>query len=145
MKKIISSLLICTLFLSCSSRTEVEWKVIGYCCGECSGSCFSGYYIEKESIYKISGKYCDNYDISNKTILEKNEFETVRNVLAKLPSDYVEFSGQYGCPDCRDQCAVFVSYKLDGNIKEIILDPDPGMHPKEFEEFVSAMLGLQLF
>jgi hypothetical protein len=142
--KTIITILIFQLFLSCTSSKETDWMVIGYCCGECHDKCFSGYYIEKDSIYKISGKYCDDVDISNKIVTDNEEYAKVANVADKLPNNYTNFSGTYGCPDCHDQCSIFVSFKLNGNITKIILDPDLGMHPEEFNDFVNGILDMEL-
>ena len=50
--------------------------------------------------------------------------------------------GRYGCPDCRDQCRIYISFQ-NGNDKGIILiDLSEGGHPKEIDAFIKGVMNL---
>ncbi len=141
-------ILIISLFAVCSCTNKKEntkISVIGFCCGECYGNCFQGFYIDKnKKIYKIEGNYCNEIDTINKVEIDYIKEQEVKNVINSLPLDYNDYEGIIGEPDSRDQCAVYLSYKKNNKTIEVIIDPDSGKHPKKFDEFVRKVLELRL-
>lgn len=144
MKQLVVSLLIFQFFFGCSESKSVERKIIGSCCGACYGDCFSGYLIENDVVFKISGKSCEDIHWDQKIKLNKNKSQDIQELFNKLPENYTDYSGTYGCPDCHDQCTIFISFKIADVVTEIFLDPDPNMHPSEFNEFIEGISNLQL-
>jgi hypothetical protein len=136
--------LILQLISACSQPNLVERKIIGSCCGECYGDCFSGYLIENDAVFKISGKSCEEIHSDQKIKLNRKKSEAVRHLFNMLPENYTDYSGTYGYPDCHDQCTIFISFKIEDVVTEIFLDPDSGMHPSEFDEFIEGISNLDL-
>ncbi len=136
------------LFAVCScanNKEKTEISVIGFCCGECYGNCFQGFYIdENKKIYKIEGNYCNEIDTINKVEIDSIKGQKVKDAINSLPLDYNDYEGIIGEPDSHDQCAVYFSYKKNNKIIEVTIDPDSGKHPKKFDEFVRKVLELGL-
>jgi hypothetical protein len=134
------------LIAICSCKSDLKPSrpvIIGFCCGECSGKCFRGYLISDTAVYEVEGTYCDNIDTSTKQRVNKTIENKVREIFGVLPPGYAKYQDTIGCPDCHDQCAVFIS---TGGIPghRAIIDPDNSKHPKELDEFVRRIWELKL-
>jgi hypothetical protein len=142
-------LLFTLLFIfSCQSvqvkQDENEYQIIGLCCGECIGSCFRGFFISHEVVYRIKGKYCDNFDTLNKQPVDKSLSDKVKLVLNELPSQLEKYHGKIGCPDCHDQCGIYLSFGNNNKYQQVIIDPDIDKHPDELKRFVQKVQELKL-
>lgn len=131
--------------LSCSDTNfDNEETIIGIYCGECVGNCFQGYIIIGDSVTKLSAKYFDQLENNSKTKISVEEKNQVKNLLKFLPSNVEKYKGAIGCPDCHDQCGIYLSLKNKGKTTTILIDPDKEKHPKEFEKFVAGTKNLKL-
>jgi len=125
-------------------QDENDYKIIGVCCGECAGSCFQGFLISHEVVYKIQGKYCDNFDTMSKQPVNKRLSDKVKLVLNELPGQLTKYHGEIGCPDCHDQCGIYLSFGVNNKQQHVIIDPDSDKPPSELKEFVQRVQELKL-
>jgi hypothetical protein len=141
-------LLISILFLSLSfnscSYNEIDQITIGIYCGECPSHCFQGYTITGDSVVKISANYYNDIQNSSKTKISLEEARKVKKLRSLLPSNLSKFNETIGCPDCHDQCGIYVSYKTNSGSRVILIDPDEGKHPSEFNSFILELKEVQL-
>jgi hypothetical protein len=137
--------LVLTLF-SCGNSTyyKSQETIIGIYCGQCEGNCFQGYAISGDSILKVSAKYHDQLKAGDRMKASKEEAKQVRDLLKLLPSNLDKYQGTIGCPDCHDQCGIYLSWNNSTGMKAIHIDPDKDKHPQELDAFVSAMSDLKL-
>lgn len=130
---------------ACQNVKQENYSIIiGFCCGECEGKCFQGYLISNDSVFKISGKYCDRIDRLNKVAADQNESIRVKEVLNSLPADFRKYEGTIGLPDTRDQCAVYLSFYNGYRWNKVIIDPDKNRHPEDLNRFVDKIQDLKL-
>jgi hypothetical protein len=144
MKHFLTFTLVVLTLLSCGLRidSEKEDTIIGVYCGMCQGSCFQGYSITNDSVSSVSAKYYDKLDSTSRVRVSPEEEKKVRDLLKLLPADINEYERKYGCPDCHDQCGVYISLKSEGTEKIILIDPVEGKHPKELAPFVLGIRSL---
>jgi hypothetical protein len=133
-------------FLSCGSSVNYQKRemIVGVYCGECRGDCFQGYTLTGDSVTKISAKFNDQLRSSSEAKASSEEAGQVNELLGLLPADINNYKGKYGCPDCHDQCGIYLSLKNNSRKTIIFIDPDEGKHPKELDAFVRAVNNLKL-
>ncbi|MGZ8536480.1 MAG: hypothetical protein ACXWV4_13175 [Flavitalea sp.] len=141
----LSLIVLIYILSSCSHVERATGEItIGVYCGMCKGSCFQGYTISGSTVTRISAKYHDQLQnrISTSTAIE--EAMRVKDILKSLPDDLRKYPQTIGCPDCHDQCGVYLSIKNRYGVSVIHIDPETGKHPKEFEAFIAGINSLKL-
>ena len=110
---------------------------IGMGCGHCMGQCFTGFRIAGDKVVKLSSRYINDVDTATESPASASEATSAKQLISAIPKDLDKYPERIGCPDCADQCAIYLSVKSAGKTKTIIIDPDD--HPSEFDAFVAGV------
>ena len=125
-----------------NSEAPLKESTLGIACGQCGGQCFQGFKISKDRVLKLSAPYYNELEKAVTAPASSSEANAARKLLSLLPKDLEKYPDKIGCPDCADQCAIYISTQSSGGIKTIVIDPNE--HPAEFDSFVAEVKKLQL-
>ncbi|MBN2613564.1 MAG: hypothetical protein JXB00_18555 [Bacteroidales bacterium] len=116
---------------------------LGYYCGECAKNCAIIYKIDRtgvfadttDSFFSNPDRY-DYFSLHQGAEVKDLTYSDFESIIKLLPDNLKKYPGIVGCPNCYDQCGIFISYKG----KDIRLDP---VSPSDdFKEFSKAFLNL---
>lgn len=143
MRTVYILIIILGTILSCqNSEAPLEQATLGMACGICNGQCFQGFRISKDRVLKLSAPYFDELEKASTAPASPAEANAARQLLSLLPKGLEKYPDKIGCPDCADQCAIYISTQSSGRTKTIVIDPNE--HPVEFDSFVARVKALQL-
>lgn len=114
---------------------------IGMGCGNCLGQCFTGFRIAGDKVVKLTSRYINDVDSAVESPASSSEATAARQLIVSIPKELDKYPERIGCPDCADQCAIYLSTRSAGKTKTIIIDPDD--HPSEFDTFVEGVRSLK--
>jgi hypothetical protein len=134
---IIISLALAVSSCAVTKATEQELTIIGRNCGMCRGTCFKGYQITGDTINVVEAASSDKLAYATLTKGSADDERQFRELLELLPSVTWPSSERIGCPDCHDQCGIYVYISKGSKIKTVMIDPDAGAVPKELAPFVT--------
>lgn len=151
-------MLLTTLLLaSCTSsnhsstqkNNQVDYLVFGVFCGESPGRGLTMYKVNDTALY------IDSTDTYLKLrgapftfsflCTSGPKFTAARELVSKIPHEFYTLDTiGFGCPDCLDQCGVYVEARTSGNIKRWSIDTDTTRIPSyaiAFEREIYRTLG----
>ncbi len=104
----------------------------GSYCGECAGTCFTVYKVTSDSLwiesdnkfFHLLGKDSIMQGFKG-TGLSKEEQQKAVYVIKDIPDTLTKLNSlTFGCPDCADQCGIFLEFKIKGVFKRFLIDPE---------------------
>jgi hypothetical protein len=145
MQKLLILFILPAMISGCTidGKKSVQETMIGIACGECEGKCFHGYRLTTAGVSKFTTIYLDDLDKAQWSKAMDFEAERVKKIVSLLPPNLEQYPSRIGCPDCADQCAIYIATQTEVGVKMIVVDPSS--YPKEFTAFVEEMKTLQLF
>lgn len=141
------SFVICSLVvISCDKDKDQEdimdgEFVFGITFGECQGDCAEFYLLKDEKLYYDKVDYgFQNIEFSNNTVKNSALVERAEDLKISLPSYLKENEDMtFGCPDCGDWGAIYVSITTDGVKSFWHLDNMNSGNPEEIQAYVESI------
>lgn len=140
MNKLICSLLILLLFISCKKEDNTntatyDYLIFGHFYGMCwSEECVETYKLTTNSLYEDT---LDDYmhNSFSFTQLSQAKFNQVSSLLNNISNDLLnETDTIIGCPDCADQGGVYVQISENGIVKRWLID-QANVAPQSIQDF----------
>jgi len=132
MKKVLPLLFLTGLAFSCTNETDpglgqADYVVFGIAFGECIGDCITIFRVSELRLEEdTNSQYLTNdFQFVPSRVLNDSQLNEARKLLHSIPGDLMQNpADRYGCPDCRDQGGIYIQYKIQGELKKVVIDPD---------------------
>ncbi|MEO5647494.1 MAG: hypothetical protein ABIQ56_03970 [Chitinophagaceae bacterium] len=110
-----------------NSNKGIEYIIFGRYCGRCiSGKCAPMYkadFLNKKITLDNSSNYTAGKPLAFTTELPAEKFNLVSKLDTYLPDSlFLTTEKRFGCPDCADQCGIYLEIKKAGKKYDFELD-----------------------
>ncbi|GAA4345380.1 hypothetical protein GCM10023184_47290 [Flaviaesturariibacter amylovorans] len=132
-------MLLLSLLAGCRpSGAGSDETILGLACGMCDGNCFSGIRMRSGNMERFAAPRIGALDRARLSTASPEEAQRFNRLIKLLPPRLDRYPNRIGCPDCADQCTIYLSVPTASGNKTIELDPN--QHPPEFAPFVKAFM-----
>jgi hypothetical protein len=122
-----------------------NYTIFGYYCGMCVKACNSFWLVDENGLFADrSGKFWETRDVRyfrGKGICGAEHEKTIA-LIKKIPVEFTRLDKgerQVGCPDCRDQCGLYLQITNGIITRSVFLDPEASGEPKHIMQFISDL------
>ena len=129
MKKALAILLLCVGVFSCDEDVfpyhSTDYLIFGSFGNECSGDCMTAYRVTDLKVEEDdwTQRFSNDYQFIPTRLLDSDALQRAQELMENLPADLINNDEErYGCPDCADQGAVFLTFHQRGEQRTIVLD-----------------------
>ena len=130
-----------------NSLEHTDYLIFGNFAGECSDDCIQNYLLDmkERALYRISNKkypYGSQLNLlqSDRYKLADEDFQLAKHLFEKLPEEIMEQANPtIGCPDCRDQGGLYLSFSSAGEVYEFYIDTDKDAIPDFLHDYTDEL------
>lgn len=146
MKKLIILVLLPLFFIACKKETpntvalNTDYFAFGHYYGFCSNNCVDMYLIKDTLLYADDMPKYEQPLVFKNTVLEITKRDVAKKLLDQFPSYFMAHPNAIiGCPDCRDQGAIYIELKQNGTNIHWTIDPDTSGQPQEIRAYIQSL------
>lgn len=132
---------------------NLDYILFGVYCGKCTGHCATMYqYNIRGNTNTLFVDTTDSFLRNNEDVIcqmqinDSKKIELAKNVVQKIPNELLtttEQTKRFGCPNCADQCGIYLEMKQEKTIKKFYIDVDTSQlsgNMKSFAEFLKTTI-----
>lgn len=138
MKNLLLTISILIIMSNCKkSSLSGDHFIFGSSYSECEGNCVNYFLLKKGQLHPDDmSNWSDKLKFKNNQ-LPQDKIDLAKKIEDNLP-DFLKNSSSttFGCPDCRDQGAIYLEIKKDSKKTKFKIDTDTSQIPIEIREFV---------
>ena len=139
MKNLILTILILLLLTNCKKSSLLgDHFIFGSSYSECEGNCVNYFMLKKGELYPDDmTNLSDKLKFKN-TRLPQEKIDLSKQIESNLPELLKNSSSStFGCPDCRDQGAIYIEIKNKSKTNKFSIDADTSQIPVEIRKYIS--------
>jgi hypothetical protein len=139
MKNLILTISILLVLTNCKkSSLRGDHFIFGSSYSECEGNCVNYFMLKKGQLYPDDmTNWSDKLKFKNNQ-LTQDKIDLAKKIEDNLP-DFLKTSSSstFGCPNCRDQGAIYIEIKNESKTTKFSIDTDTTQIPVEIRKYIS--------